>query len=120
MTTYLVFAIVYYNAFEGLPLKGNVDTDKKPIQFWYPVLWRHKTPFHFYIIQEIFLREFKHVLNGLEPKRITWEVEEFLKGKGICIKEKNHTYIWLYGCQERPLMLLIFVYDRYFVAGVCR
>jgi hypothetical protein len=71
MTTYLVFSIVYCNVFEVLPLKGNVDTDNIPILFWYPVLWKHKAPFHFYIIHDRFLKEFKHVLTREEPKRIT-------------------------------------------------
>jgi hypothetical protein len=84
------------------------------------VLWRHKAPFHFYIIQDRFLKEFRHVLTRVEPKRITQEAEEFLKGKGICIQEENHTYIQLYGCQENPLLLPIFVCDRYFVVEICR
>jgi hypothetical protein len=52
-------------------------------------------------------------------KRINQKVEEFLKGKGIFIQEENYTYIQLYGCEENPLLLPTFVYDRYFVMEVC-
>jgi hypothetical protein len=118
MATYLVFAIVYCNVFDGLPIKASVNTHNEPVQFWHLVLCRHKAPFNFYIVQDRFVREFRHMLVGAEPKRITQKVEEFLKGKGICIQEENHTYIWLYGCQENPLLLPIFFCDRYFVMEV--
>jgi hypothetical protein len=60
------------------------------------------------------------MLVGVDPKSITQEAEDFLKGKGICIQEENHTYIRLYGCQENPLLLPIFFCDRYYVMKVCR
>jgi hypothetical protein len=47
MTSYLVLVITYCNVFEGLPSKGNVDVENDPAQLWYPVLWKHKAPFHF-------------------------------------------------------------------------
>jgi len=54
------------------------------------------------------------MLVGVEPMRITQEFEKFLRGKGICIQYENHTYIWLYGWQENPFLLPMFVCDRYF------
>jgi hypothetical protein len=54
-----------------------------------------KHHFIFTLFKIDFSREFRHVLTRAEPKRITQEAEEFLKGKGICIQEENHTYI---GC----------------------
>jgi hypothetical protein len=115
MATYLVFAIVYCNVFDSLPIKVSVNIHNEPVQFWHPVLCKHKARFNFYIVQDNFVRQFRHMLVGAEPKRITQEAEEFLNGKGICIQEENHTYIWLYGCQENPLLLPMFVCDRYFV-----
>jgi hypothetical protein len=107
-------AIAYCNVFEGLPLRGNLDVDNEPVQFWYSSLWKHKAPFHFFLIQDKFLKEFRYILTGVEPRRITQEDEDFLKGKGICVQEENHTYIKLYGCEENPLLLPIFVCDKIF------
>jgi hypothetical protein len=120
MAAYLVFTIVFCNFFDSLPVKETVNIHNEPVQFWHPVLCKHKAPFNFCIVQDKFVREFRHILVGAEPKRITQEAEYFLKGKGICIQEKNHTYICLYGCQENPLLLPIFVCDRYFVVEVFR
>jgi hypothetical protein len=58
------------------------------------------------------------MLVGADPKTITQEVEEFLNIKDIFIQEENHTYIWLYGFLENPLLLPMFVCDRYFVIEV--
>ena len=74
MITYLVFKIVYCTVFWGIPLKGNGDIDNVQVQFWYLMLWRHKELFNFCIIQDIFLKEFRHVLIRAKPKKITQEV----------------------------------------------
>jgi hypothetical protein len=57
------------------------------------MLCRNKSPFSFYIVQYVFFKEFKHMFIGENPKRIIQKDEEFLKGKGISIKDENHTYI---------------------------
>jgi hypothetical protein len=57
------------------------------------MLCRNKAPFNFYIVQYVFFKEFKHMFIGENPKRIIQKDEEFLKGKGISIKDENHTYI---------------------------
>jgi hypothetical protein len=84
------------------------------------VICRDKAPFDFYIVQYKFVIDFRHMSVGEDPKRINHKDEEFLKGKGIFIQEKNHTYIWLYGYQEKPFLLPIILYDIYFVMEVCR
>jgi hypothetical protein len=93
--------------FEGLnsPYASSYETvniHNEPVQFWYPVLYKHKASFNFCIVQDKFVREFKHILVGAEPKRITQEAEDFLKEKGICIQEQSHTYIRLYGLSRKP------------------
>jgi hypothetical protein len=54
------------------------------------------------------------------PTRKTQEAEDFLKGKGICVHQEDHTYIKLYGYGGSPFLLPTFVCDRYFVAEVYR
>jgi hypothetical protein len=70
MTSYLVLALVYCNMFEGMPPRGNVDFNEDPTQFWYPILWKHKAPFHFYQIQDSFVRECRSMLTRMEPARV--------------------------------------------------
>jgi hypothetical protein len=53
-------------------------------------------------------------------QRITQEVEDFLKGKGICMHEEDHSYIRLYGYEGSPFLLPTFFCDRYFVVELCR
>jgi hypothetical protein len=65
MTMYLVLAVTYCNVFEGFPLRENLDVDNEPVQFWYPILWKHKAPFHFFLIQDKFLKEFRYMLTGV-------------------------------------------------------
>jgi hypothetical protein len=43
------------------------------------VLCKHKTPFNFYIVQGKFVIDFRQMLVGAEPKRITQKVEDVLK-----------------------------------------
>jgi hypothetical protein len=57
---------------------------------------------------------------GEAPSRITQEVEYFLKGKGVCVHQEDHTYIRLYGYEGRPFYPPLFVCDRYFIAKVYR
>jgi hypothetical protein len=48
------------------------------------------------------------MLVGTEPRRITQEVEQFLREKGVCIQDEKHTYICLYGFKENPFYYLCF------------
>jgi len=67
MTAYIVLVVAYCNVFEALPSRGNVEVEKHPIQFWYPVLWEHKEPFQFYLVQDEFVKKFRHILIGIPP-----------------------------------------------------
>jgi len=62
-------------------------------------------------------KEFSYILTRGERKveEKEKEIEDFLKGKCICVQEENHTYITLYNCEENPLLLFIFVCDKYFI-----
>jgi hypothetical protein len=81
MTAYLVLVVSYCNVFEGFPLRGNLDVESEPVQFWYPVLWKHKAPFQFFLIQDKFLKEFRYMLTRATPTRITQEERGFSQGK---------------------------------------
>jgi hypothetical protein len=120
MTSYLVLVVAYCNVFEGLPSRGNVDVENDPAQLWYHVLWKHKAPFHFVLVQDKFVKEFQYILTGTLPTRVSQEALDFLKGKGICVYKEKSTYIRLYGFEGRPFLLPNFVSDRYFVVEVCR
>jgi hypothetical protein len=120
MTSYLVFSLVYCNTFEGMPPRGNVNFNEDPTQFWYPMLWRHKAPFHFYEIQDSFVREFRCMLTGMEPDKLTEAVVNFLVGKGVYIFEEKFTYIRLFGFEGKPFLLPCFVCDIFFIYELCR
>jgi hypothetical protein len=77
-------------------------------------------PFHFCLIQDKFVKEFRYLLTRVAPTRITQEVEDFLKGKGVFVHQEDHTYTRLYGYKGIHFLLSTFAYDRYFVAKVCR
>jgi hypothetical protein len=81
MAAYLVFVIAYCNVFDSLPIKANVDIHNEPVQFLHPVLSKRKERYGFCIVQDNFVKQFRYILVGKEPKRITREAEQFLSGK---------------------------------------
>jgi hypothetical protein len=85
MAAYLVFVIAYCNVFDSLFIKANVDIHNEPVQFLHPVLSKCKERY------DSFVKQFRYMLVGKEPKRITWEAEQFPSGKGVCIQDENHT-----------------------------
>jgi len=101
-------------------MRGNLDVESEPIQLWYPFLWKNKEAFHFFLIQDTFLKEFRYMLIGAPPARITQYVEDFLKGKGFHVYEEDHSHIRSYGYEGIPFILPTFVCDRYFVVEVCK
>jgi hypothetical protein len=99
MVAYLDFTIAYCNLFDSFLVKANVDTHNVPEQLWHPILSKCKERYNFFIVQDSFVKQFRHMLVGAKPTRITQEAKQFLNEKGICIQDENHTYIQLYGCQ---------------------
>jgi hypothetical protein len=85
MTAYLVLTMTYCNVFEGLPLRGNVGVmlmlKMNLFNYFYHVLWKHKARFQLCLIQDRFVKKFRHTLIGTPPSKITQEDEDFLKGK---------------------------------------
>jgi len=96
MTSYLALALIYFNTFESIPLRGSVDFDEDLAQFWYPSLWKHNELFHFYQIQDSFVKECISILTKIEPTRVTRSSMDFLTGKGICVSKEQFTYIRLF------------------------
>jgi len=43
-----------------------------------------------------------------------------LVGKGVCVLKDKFAYIGLYGFEDEPFYLAIFVCDRFFIMEVCR
>lgn len=62
MTSYLIYAIVYYHVFKYLPPSRNVYFNKDLLQFQHPTLWRLKAPFIFSQIKNAFLLEFRRMI----------------------------------------------------------
>jgi hypothetical protein len=106
--------------FEGMPIRGNVDFNENPTQFWYLVLWKHKAPFHFYQSQDYFVRECRSMLIRIEPARLTEESIGFLVGKGVCIFEEKFTYIRIFVFEGKRFLIAHFVCDRFFFYELCR
>jgi hypothetical protein len=78
MTSYLVFVIVYYHIFEDFPRARNVDFKKEPTFVWYLVLWRHKSPYNFYAVQNGFMSAFKKMIHGPTASRLChWKLHPF-------------------------------------------
>jgi len=71
MDAYLVFAVVYCNVFDILLVKANVDIQNEPVQLWDLVLSKRKEIYNFCIVQDSFVKQFKHMLVGIELRRIT-------------------------------------------------
>ena len=98
-----------------LPARKDIDVSLEPIQFWYPILWKHKSPFHLYHIHDSFLKIFRKIFTREIPAPITKEARYFLNGKGLLRIEDNNTYFWLYGFEGMPFLFTNLVTDRLFV-----
>ena len=82
MTTYLVYTVIYNYILKELPVKKDIDISQEPIQFWYPMLQKHKAQFQIYQIHNSFLGRRKTILIRTIPDRISHEAKDFMEGKG--------------------------------------
>ena len=82
MTMYLVYDVFYNCIVEEFLVKRDINISQEPIKFWYPMLWKHKAPFHIYQIHDSFLGICREILTGEVPNRITREARDFLDAKG--------------------------------------
>jgi hypothetical protein len=64
INSYFVFVIVYCHIFGEFPKTINVDFKKELASIGYQVLWRHKSPYNFYAVQNGFLSSFKKMIHG--------------------------------------------------------
>lgn len=55
MMAYLLYAIIYNCIVKELLVKNEIDISREAIHFWYPILWKHKAPYHMYQIHDSFL-----------------------------------------------------------------
>ena len=119
MTTYLLYVVIYNCFVNELLVKRDINISQEPIQFWYPMPWKHKVPYHTYLIHESFLGS-REILTREVPDRITQEARNFLDGKGQLYIEDEHTYFQLFGFEGTPLLLPKFVTNKIFVLEFCR
>jgi hypothetical protein len=71
----LVFVLVFYNYFERLEPREDINSKMDPIQDWYPVLVRNKFHFHLYIVHDSFVGRFKYMFIEREPDPFIMEDE---------------------------------------------
>lgn len=64
MSSYLIFSLIFCNTFERLFPKEDVNFREDPIQCWHPCIHRHKSPFHFYRVQDAFVGRFQNMTMG--------------------------------------------------------
>ena len=96
--------------------RGNMDFNKNLSQLWYPMLWKQKKPFHFFQIQDSFVKECKSMLVGTKPVRLIEVGIWFLVGKGVCIFEEEFTYIGSLALKGNPFFFhVLFVIDFWFM-----
>lgn len=120
MIVYILFTLVYCHVFEGSLPKIDVNFEEDPIQIWYPVLFKHKSAFHFYQVQDNFVAKLKQILTQREPNKLTEAIVSFLQGNGLHMFEYRCTCIVFFRFESKAFLLICFVYDRFFVAKVCK
>lgn len=59
MLSYLAYVIVCSYVYEDLPPRKDMDISKEPVQFWYPMIWKHKAPFHIFQIHYSFIGHYR-------------------------------------------------------------
>lgn len=82
MKAYLVYVVIYIYFVNDFLVKRGIDISQEPIQFWYPMFWKHKEPFHIYEIHDSFSRICREILIVEVLDWITWESKDFLNEKG--------------------------------------
>jgi hypothetical protein len=119
MTSYLCYVISYCNIFEDFPRERNVDFKMEPTFVWYLDLWRHKSQYNFYAIENGFMFSFKKMIHGPAASRLSLEASSFLTEKGIFETLEDFGLLRLFGFQGKPFLLPFYVSDRLFVIEVC-
>jgi hypothetical protein len=86
------------------------------------VLWKHKAPFHFGLVQDKFFKEFQYIFTRKLQARVSQEALDFLKGKGICVYKDKSTYIRLYGYEGNhpflPILLVKIIFSLKYVCSI--
>jgi hypothetical protein len=119
MTSYLCYVISYCNIFEDFPRERNVDFKMEPTSVWYLDLWRHKSQYNFYAIENGFMFSFKKMIHCPAASRLSLEASSFLTEKGIFETLEDFGLLRLFGFQGKPFLLPFYVSDRLFVIEVC-
>lgn len=88
MIVVLIKFVVSCHVFNVLPHKINFNHNEDLVQFWFPVLWIHKAPFHFFQIQDLFMREVNYMITRYKPTSILGQAQSFLWGRGSTKKKK--------------------------------
>ena len=88
METYLVYAIIYNYILEELSARKDIGSLEELVQFWYPMLWNHKCPFHIYQIHDELFGCCRAILTETIPDIFTQGDKYFLEGKGLLYLKK--------------------------------
>jgi hypothetical protein len=83
-------------------------------------LWSHKAQYNFYLINNNFISEFKKLVFGPNTSILSLKVATFLAEKGVFKTTEYFSIIRLFGYEENPFLLPLYVLDKNFVVEVCR
>ena len=89
------------------------------MELWYPMLWKHKSPFHIYHTHDAFLGCCITILTRIVLDRFTQEAKYFLKGKGLLYLEEEYSFIRLFSYEESYVLLPNFVTYKFFILEAC-
>lgn len=120
MITYLIYVVVYNCILKELLVERDIDISQDHIQFRYPMLWKHKSPFHIYQIHDSFLGRCKGILTGELLDKVTQEAKDSLEGKYFLFIEEKHVYLKLYVFKGTPFLIPKFVTYGLFISVLCR
>ena len=104
MAAYLVYVVIYNSFVNELPTRKDVDVNVEPIQFWYPIVCKHKASYFIYQFHDAFLRRHRELFIREAPTPVTKEAIDFLRGKGKFYIDDEHTYFRLYGFEGTPFL----------------
>jgi hypothetical protein len=82
-------------------------------------MYRHKAQYIFYSVHKNFISEFKKLMFGHSTSRLSLEVATFLSRKCSYEMSEEFTVIILFGSEERPFLLPLYVLDKLFVGEMC-
>jgi hypothetical protein len=119
MSSYLIFSLTYLHVFNGFSLAKNINYKFNLVQIWYPPLWKPKSTYHFYEVNNVFIYSFKNLIFGPNASRLSLEATSFLYKRGSFESMESFSVIILYLSHDKSSYLPYYVSDKIFVVEIC-